>query len=94
MRLKKPIIAVSAVGLMALAACGGSDSGSTGSDNTFQTGGNAGQATDANRQPPAPEIEGAQSGGTVTVNSVAGLNSMDPTEAYYINTAFDPQPAW
>ncbi len=35
---------------------------------------------------PAPEIEGAQKGGTVTVNSVAGLNSMDPTEAYYINT--------
>jgi peptide/nickel transport system substrate-binding protein len=86
MRLKKPIIAVSAVGLMALAACGGSNDSTSAGDNTFATGGNAGQATDANRQPPAPEIEGAQKGGTVTVNSVAGLNSMDPTEAYYINT--------
>jgi peptide/nickel transport system substrate-binding protein len=86
MRLKKPIIAVSTVGLMALAACGGSDNGPSVSDNTFKTGGNAGQATDANRQPPAPEIEGAQKGGVVHVNSVNGLNSMDPTEAYYINT--------
>ena len=45
-----------------------------------------GSGQDANRQAPAPEIDGAQKGGTVTVNSVAGLNSMDPTEAYYINT--------
>jgi peptide/nickel transport system substrate-binding protein len=86
MRLKKPIIAVSAVGLLTLAACGGSDDGTSASDNTFQTGGNAGSAQDANRKAPAPPIEGAKTGGTVSVNSVAGLNSMDPTEAYYINT--------
>ncbi len=87
MRLKKPIIAVSTVGLMALAACGGSSNGPSVGDNTFQTGGSAGSGQDANRQAPAPEIDGAQKGGTVTVNSVAGLNSMDPTESYYINTA-------
>jgi len=87
MRLKKPIIAVSAVGLMALAACGGSNGGSPGSDTTFVTGGAAGQAQDANRQAPAADIPGAQKGGVVTVNSVAGLNTMDPTEAYFINTA-------
>src|SRR6187200_2109935 len=86
MRLKKPIIAVSAVGLLTLAACGGSDDSPSASDNTFQTGGSAGSAQDANRKAPAPEIDGAQKGGTVSVNSVAGLNSMDPTEAYYINT--------
>jgi len=86
MRLKKPIIAVSTVGLLALAACGGSSDSSSSGGNTFQTGGNAGSGQDANRQPPAPEIDGAQKGGTVTVNSVAGLNSMDPSEAYYINT--------
>ncbi|MGA9344000.1 MAG: ABC transporter substrate-binding protein [Nocardioidaceae bacterium] len=58
------------------------------SDNTFQTGGNAGAGTDPNRtEGPAPEIPGAKAGGTVKVISVAGLNSMDPTEAYYINTA-------
>ncbi len=88
MRLKKPIIAVSALGLMALAACGGSSNGPGVSDNTFQTGGNAGAGTDPNRtEGPAPEIPGAKAGGTVKVISVAGLNSMDPTEAYYINTA-------
>ncbi len=88
MRLKKPIIAVSAVGLMALAACGGSNNGPGVSDNTFQTGGNAGSGTDPNRSDgPAPEIAGAKAGGTVKVISVAGLNSMDPTEAYYVNTA-------
>ena len=86
MRLKKPIIAVSAVGLLTLAACGGSDDSPSASDNTFQTGGSAGSGQDANREAPAPEIDGAQKGGTVSVNSVAGLNSMDPTEAYYINT--------
>jgi len=87
MRLKKPIIAVSTVGLMALAACGGSNDGSGVGTQTFNSsGGAAGQGQDANRQPPAPEIDGAQKGGTVFVNSVAGLNSMDPTEAYYINT--------
>ncbi len=89
MRLKKPIIAVSALGLMALAACGGSSDGpGVSGDNTFQTGGNAGAGTDPNRtEGPAPEIPGAKAGGTVKVISVAGLNSMDPTEAYYINTA-------
>jgi len=87
MRLKKPIIAVSTVGLLALAACGGSSDNPGTTGNTFQTGGAAGQGQDANRQPPAPEISGAQQGGTVKVNSVAGLNTMDPTEAYFINTA-------
>ncbi len=88
MRLKKPIIAVSTVGLMALAACGGSsNNGPSVGDNTFQTGGDAGSGQDANRTAPAADISGAQKGGTVQVNSVAGLNSMDPTESYYINTA-------
>ena len=61
MRLKKPIIAVSTVGLLALAACGGSNDGSGVGTQTFNSsGGAAGQGQDANRQPPAPEISGAQ----------------------------------
>ena len=48
--------------------------------------GGAGAGKDPNRQAPAAEIEGAQEGGTVKVISVAGLNTMDPTEAYYANT--------
>ncbi len=88
MRLKKPIIAVSTLGLMALAACGGSSDGPNVDSGTFQTGGNAGAGTDPNRSDgPAPEISGAKAGGTVKVISVAGLNSMDPSEAYYTNTA-------
>ena len=88
MRLKRPIIAASTVGLLALAACGGSGDGpGDGGTDTFQEGGSAGKAQDPDRQAPAPEIDGAQQGGTVRVNSVAGLNTMDPTEAYYVNTA-------
>jgi peptide/nickel transport system substrate-binding protein len=90
MRLKKPIIAVTAIALAALAACGGDDGGGpSGADNTseFISEQNAGSGKDPNRQAPAPDIEGAVEGGTVTVESVNGLNTMDPTEAYYINTA-------
>ncbi len=90
MRLKKPIIAVTAVAMMALAACGGDDgdggSGDSGEE-TFAETESAGSGKDPNAQAPAPEIEGAQEGGTIQVLSVNGLNSMDPTEAYYINTA-------
>jgi peptide/nickel transport system substrate-binding protein len=88
MRLKKPMIAVSTVALLAVAACGGSGGGGGGGNTeSFITGGSAGSGKDPNRQAPAPEIEGAQSGGIVKVISVAGLNTMDPTEAYYVNTS-------
>ena len=91
MRLNKPIVAVSTVALLALAACGGSGGGggTPGGQptDTFKEGGGSGQGTDPTRnEGPAPEIEGAQEGGTVKVISVAGLNSMDPSEAYYTNT--------
>jgi len=91
MRLKKPMIAVTAVGLLAAAACGGSGdsgSGNPANSDTFIQGGQAGAGTDPTRtEGPAPAIDGAQSGGTVKVISVAGLNTMDPTEAYYVNTS-------
>jgi peptide/nickel transport system substrate-binding protein len=89
MRLHKPIIATSAVAFMVLAACGGSNNsgGPPGAGSTtIEEGGSKGQAQDPNRQGPAPEIEGAQKGGTIKVVSVFGLNTMDPTEAYYGNT--------
>jgi len=85
-------MAVAAAGALALvtAACGGT--GDTedipGAENTaIEEAGAAGLGKDPERQAPAPEIEGAQEGGTVTVMSASGLNSMDPTEAYYTNTA-------
>ncbi|MGI8434981.1 MAG: ABC transporter substrate-binding protein [Nocardioidaceae bacterium] len=94
MRFKRPIIAVSTVGLLALAACGGSstssDSGTPGGTDTSVSGpqGAAGKAIDQSvSDGPAPEIDGAQAGGTITAISALGLNTMDPTEAYYTNTA-------
>ncbi len=86
MRRDKAIVALSTVGLLALAACGGSSSSPPGSQDTFKEGGGAGASRDAERQPPAVPIEGAKTGGTIRVVSNDGLNSMDPTEAYYINT--------
>jgi peptide/nickel transport system substrate-binding protein len=84
------MIAVSTVALLAVAACGGSggNGGSNQNTESFKTGGNAGAGKDASRtEGPAPEIAGAQTGGIVKVISVAGLNTMDPTEAYYVNTS-------
>jgi peptide/nickel transport system substrate-binding protein len=89
MRFKRPVIAVTAVMMLALAACGGSDSpdndgeGPDGIDR--ESLGSAGSAMDPDREGPV-EIEDATEGGTVKVLSVDGLNTMDPTEAYYINT--------
>ncbi len=90
MRLNKPIAAAGVVALMALAACGG---GSSNNGNPTQSapsgggGGNAGAGKDPNAKAPAPAIPGAQKGGTVTVLSQAGLTTMDPAEAYYVNTS-------
>lgn len=91
MRFKKPIIAATTVGLLALAACGGGTSEPGGSGNANggvdkENLGNTGDARDETREGPV-EIEGATKGGTVTVLANSGLNSMDPTEAYYVNTA-------
>lgn len=91
MRFKKPIIAATTVGLLALAACGGSGNGGNGGGGGAggvdkENLGNTGDATDPTREGPV-EIDGAKEGGTVTVLSFSGLNSMDPTEAYYTNTA-------
>lgn len=89
MRLKKPFIAATAAAAMvSLAACGSSGGTTSAQDtNTFKSGGNAGAAVDPNREAPAAEIDGAKAGGTVTVLSARGLTTMDPTEAYYVNTA-------
>src|SRR4051794_38953701 len=87
MRRDKAIVAMSVVGLMALAACGGSGNNPGAGGTTFDDqSGAAGSGKDPNRQAPAPDINGAQKGGVVRVVSNDGLNSMDPTEAYFINT--------
>lgn len=94
MRLTKPVIALATASVVfGLAACGGdsdSDGGSRDvSDEEKSAAANtADEATsqDATRVDGPVEIEGATAGGTVTVLSNAGLNTMDPSEAYYQNT--------
>ncbi len=89
MRFRKPILALTTAGLLSLAACGGNGQGPgspSGSDSVNTEGGNTGDATDPEREGPVT-IDGATEGGTVKVLSVNGLNSMDPTEAYYTNTS-------
>ena len=90
MRFKKPIVAFSTAGLLALAACGGGDGGgdSGNSDQSIdkETLGNTGDGKDAEAQGPV-EIEGAQEGGTVTVLTALGLTTpIDPSDLYYTDT--------
>lgn len=91
MRLKQSLLAGTAAGsLLLLAACGGSGDGpGSGSDgpgnDQITSGGDTGDGTDPEREGPVT-IEGAQEGGTVTLLSNDGVNSLDPSEAYYTNT--------
>jgi peptide/nickel transport system substrate-binding protein len=89
MRFKSPLIAISAVGVLALSACGGSGSSSgsagTGPDNSQI--GNTGNGQDPTAKGPVT-IAGAKTGGTVTVLTLAGLTTtLDPSEVYYTDTS-------
>ena len=73
MRLKTPLVALSSVGLLALAACGGSG-GSTPSSETpanFNPGA-TGNFQDKGATGPVT-ISGAQKGGIVTVLTLTGM---------------------
>ena len=88
MRLNTPLVALSSLGLLALAACGGSGGSSTPNANpsSFQ-GGNTGNYTDAKATGPVT-IDGAQKGGTITVLTLQGLTTtIDPSEIYYTDTS-------
>ena len=87
MRLKTPLVALSSVALLALAACGGSgNSGPEASPSKFQ-GGKTGNATNAGAKGPVT-IAGATKGGTVTVLTNLGLTTtLDPSEIYFTDTS-------
>jgi peptide/nickel transport system substrate-binding protein len=89
MHWKRPLALVGVAALAALAACGGGSDDNSGAPRaTYKTVGQVGSDQDPSRTDgPAPAIDGAQQGGTVTVMSAGGLTTMDPTEAYYTNTA-------
>ena len=90
MRFKSPLIAVTAVGMLALSACGGSGSSSTAGGGTGVDAsnlGNTGNGKDATAKGPV-SISGAQKGGTVTVLTNLGMQTtLDPSEVYYTDTA-------
>jgi peptide/nickel transport system substrate-binding protein len=88
MRLKTPLVALSAAGLLALAACGGSGGSDTAGDtpSSFHPGA-TGNDKDASAQGPVT-IAGAKTGGTVTVLTLTGLTTtFDPSEIYYTDTS-------
>jgi peptide/nickel transport system substrate-binding protein len=90
MRFKSPLIAISAVGVLALSACGGSGSSSgnagDGSQNNNQLG-NTGNGQDPTAKGPVT-LAGAKKGGTVTVLTLGGLTTtIDPSESYYVDTS-------
>jgi peptide/nickel transport system substrate-binding protein len=82
----KRITAVAATVMLAVAACGspssnnGSKSGDTSQQGTAQV-----KATDATAVGPAPAIDGAKTGGTVTVLSDVTPDTFDPTNIYYVD---------
>src|SRR6478736_2909092 len=80
MRLKTPLVAVSSVGLLTLAACGGSGSSSGGIGDTpsnFNPGA-TGNFQDPHAKGPVT-ISSAQKGGTVTVLTNLGFTTtIDP----------------
>ncbi|MDX6326827.1 MAG: peptide/nickel transport system substrate-binding protein [Nocardioidaceae bacterium] len=90
MRFKKPIVALSTAGLLALAACGGGSSGgnsaSNGNSVNKDTLGNTGNGQDPTAKGPVT-ISGAQKGGMVTVLTTTGITtSIDPQDMYYTDT--------
>src|SRR3954447_11234406 len=78
MRLKTPLVALSSVGLLTLAACGGSGGSSGPTSTPTFNGGDTGNGQNAKAQGPVT-IAGAQKGGIVTVNTLTGLTTtIDP----------------
>lgn len=88
MKRNKPLALVAGAALLTLAACGGGssdgDSDSKGSDRSF--GDQDGGTKDAERQGPAPEIDGAAQGGTITVFHPGdpGPDTLDPTAGWSV----------
>ena len=81
----KRITAVAATVMLAVAACGSPSSNSNSGGNTGDAGTAQVKATDPTLKGPAPEIEGAKKGGTVTVLSDVTPDTFDPTNTYFVD---------
>ena len=82
MRRSKAMVAtVAGAALFTLAACGGNGNETPSGNGSFTEGASAGKPKDATAQGPAPEVEGAQTGGDITVllpDPDDGPTSLDP----------------
>ena len=88
MRLRRTGAVLASVALLGVAACGGGDDGDSGGPDDIDLGeaGGAGSALDAEATGPAPEVEGAQQGGTATVIADVAPATLDPTRTYYVDS--------
>ena len=88
MRRSKPLAALAGVALFALAACGGSgdDGGHRTGTRTTSSRRRNGFTKNPEAQGPAPEVEGATEGGTLTVYVPGdpGPTTLDPTEGWSV----------
>ncbi|MEU8222911.1 ABC transporter substrate-binding protein [Kribbella sp. NPDC048915] len=79
----KRITAVAATVMLAAVACGTPSSNSGNNEGGNNVGGAQEKATDPTAKGPAPEVEGAKKGGTITVLSDVTPDTFDPTATYY-----------
>lgn len=81
------LAALAAVSAMALAigACSAPSDGSGDDADTNTERTTYGSIQDASLKPPAPDVEGAQEGGTISVLSEDVPHTFDPTRAYYLD---------
>ncbi|GAA1681867.1 ABC transporter substrate-binding protein [Kribbella yunnanensis] len=81
----KRITAVAATVMLAAVACGSPSSNSGSNQGGGNVGGAQEKATDPTAKGPAKPIEGAKSGGTITVLSDVTPDTFDPTNTYYVD---------
>jgi peptide/nickel transport system substrate-binding protein len=82
----KRITAVAVTVMLAVAACGSPSSNNSGdSGNTGDAGTAQEKALDPTLKGPAPEVEGAKKGGTITVLSDVSPDTFDPTNTYFVD---------